>query len=225
MIQIWCVFLYNIEHRCIINHICSETVIGREVTLKTLSEFKNALNITHQLRDGFLVTMAENKMEKTHIVRINNQFFNLLPRLIELIKSKISPEVEKIKKFNPQEKKKVCTVCKVEKTESEINFMGPQCNCTAPRFVDIRQDPEKKARYDQLERLLNEMIYRKKKYDELEVLILKKRRERTELKEKKLSDYEKFLDKEGLLNTTPKIKVEKNFENLALAFKLFSPNR
>lgn len=70
--------------------------------------------------------------------------------MIERIKNKINPELEKIKQFNPQEKKKVCSVCKIEKTESEINFMGPKCACATPQFVDIKQDPEKKARYDQL---------------------------------------------------------------------------
>lgn len=86
-----------------------------------------------------------------------------------MVKNKINPEVEKIRQFNPQEKKKVCTVCKVEKTESEINFMGPKCECATPHFVDIKQDPEKKARFDQLERLLSEIIKKKKRYDELEM--------------------------------------------------------
>lgn len=110
--------MFHSEHRCVINHICSETASGREVTLRTLSEFKNSLNIVHQLRNGFLVTITDNRAEKTSTVKINNQFFSQLPQLIERIKNRINPELEKIKQFNPQEKKKVCSVCKIEKTES-----------------------------------------------------------------------------------------------------------
>jgi hypothetical protein len=34
--QIWCVFLYNVEHRCIMNVISSYFLAGQEVTLKTI---------------------------------------------------------------------------------------------------------------------------------------------------------------------------------------------
>lgn len=54
--------------------------------------------------------------------------------------------------------------------------MGPKCDCASPQFVDIKQDPEKKARYDQLEKLLNEIIPRKKKYDDLEALVQRKKK-------------------------------------------------
>lgn len=77
--------------------------------------------------------------------------------------------------------------------------MGPKCDCATPHFVDIKQDPEKKARYDQLERLLNEIIPRKKRHDDLDAFIQRKKRERTELKERRLTDLEKFLDKHKLL--------------------------
>lgn len=73
--------------------------------------------------------------------------------------------------------------------------------------------------------MLTEIISRKKKFDELEEIIQRKKRERNELKEKKLSDYEKFLEKEGLARMAQKTKIEKNFENLNFAIKLFSPNR
>jgi hypothetical protein len=150
MVQIWCAFLYNSDHRCIVNHICAETEAGREVTLRSLSEFKNSVNLAHDLRNGFVVGFIENRQERTQVMRVNPQFSGAVGRLIELIKGRITPEVEKIRQFNPQERKKVCTVCRVEKTESEINFMGPKCDCATPHFVDIKQDPEKKARFDQL---------------------------------------------------------------------------
>ena len=73
--------------------------------------------------------------------------------------------------------------------------------------------------------MLTEIISRKKKFDELDEFIQRKKRERSELKEKKLSDYEKFLEKEGLTKMAPKAKIEKNFENLNFGIKLFSPNR
>jgi hypothetical protein len=62
------------------------------------------------------VTEVKNEREKINYVKVNNQFFKHLPDLMEMVKNRINPEVEKIKQFNPQEKKKVCTVCKVEKT-------------------------------------------------------------------------------------------------------------
>lgn len=76
--------------------------------------------------------------------------------------------------------------------------MGPKCQCATPQFVDIKQDPEKKARYDQLERLLIEIIPRKKRYDDLDAFIQRKKRDRNDMKERQLSDLEKFMQKQGI---------------------------
>lgn len=103
--------------------------------------------------------------------------------------------------------------------------MGPRCDCATPQFVDIKQDPEKKARYEQLERLLNEIIPRKKRYDDLEAFVQRKRKERNEMKERRLSDLERFLKKQELLEVEPQSKIEKSYQNLMLSIKMFSPNR
>lgn len=58
MAQIWCVFLFNSDHRCLLNHICAKAEAGQEVTLRSLSEFKNATNLAHDLRSGFLLTFT-----------------------------------------------------------------------------------------------------------------------------------------------------------------------
>lgn len=150
MIQIWCVFLYNSEHRCLLNFICSEIKQKREVTVKTISEYKNSYNLAIQLRDGFLITMTDRKQDKTQVIQINKQFYFLLPRLIQKIKDVIDPELKKFKDFNPLEKKKRCEGCQMEKSESELNFMGHKCDCATPNFVEIKLDTEKKARYEQL---------------------------------------------------------------------------
>ena len=54
---------------------------------------------------------------------------------------------------------------------------------------------------------------------------MRKRKERSELKERRLSDLEKFMEKQGLLGVPSRVKVEKNYHNLILAIKFFSPYR
>lgn len=64
---------------------------GNELTRASLTQFKNSINILTQLKDGFIINIVDNKAEKTSYVKLNNQFFVLLPKLIEMIKDKISP--------------------------------------------------------------------------------------------------------------------------------------
>ena len=45
VIRLWCIFLFNNEHRCIMDHIAEMLVQHKPVTLKTLSEFRNAKDL------------------------------------------------------------------------------------------------------------------------------------------------------------------------------------
>lgn len=224
----WCAFIYSSDHRCILNVICDgwekEREKGKPVTMNNISLMRNHLNLATELANGFLISFDERKAEKLIYIRMNPNFFSLLPKLMEMIKAKINPELEKIRQFNPQEKKKFCTFCRVEKTESELRFMGATCDCASPNFVDIKQDLDKKARLEQIEKLLEETITRRRKIEELEALIVKIQREKREQKEKKLSEFEQFCEKFNLGKSSQEAsKVEKNYETLTEAFRLYAP--
>lgn len=45
------------------------------------------------------------------------------------------------------------------------------------------------------------------------------------MKERRLSDLERFLKKQDLLEVEPRSKIEKSYPNLMLSIKMFSPNR
>ena len=53
------------------DHLAENFRQNKQVTLKTLSEFRNAKDIVTQLRNGFLVSLVEHKPEKTELVRMN----------------------------------------------------------------------------------------------------------------------------------------------------------
>lgn len=45
------------------------------------------------------------------------------------------------------------------------------------------------------------------------------------MRERRLSDLERFLKKQDLLEVEPRSKIEKSYQNLMLSIKMFSPIR
>ena len=71
IMRIWCIFLYHNDHRCIMDHLIEMFLHNREVTIKSMSEFRAAKDILTQLKNGFLISFIENRSQKTEQIVIN----------------------------------------------------------------------------------------------------------------------------------------------------------
>lgn len=104
--------------------------------------------------------------------------------------------------------------------------MGHKCDCATPNFVEIKLDIEKRARYEQLQKLIAEMNKKKKEYDDLQLAISRQKREKIEKKDRRVvGEYEQFFKNHNINNNDKKSKNEDPSKYRIVSLKYFAPNR
>jgi hypothetical protein len=87
-----------------------------------IEKFKNGTNLLSDLVDGLLVTVV--RRERGVEVRINTEFFTLLPTLIEKIGSSIDPTISRLQLFGSRSDLRMCRGCRTLRSLQEIEFIG-----------------------------------------------------------------------------------------------------
>lgn len=111
----WVSYLFTTHHRCILTIIIDRYFRDLTIPIAEIEKFKNGANLLRDLEEGLLVSLV--RKEKGAVeVRINQQFFTLLPNLTAKITSNIDPVIARLQRYGSNKDLRVCRGCQTLRT-------------------------------------------------------------------------------------------------------------